>query len=74
MYRPQLKAISTPLSASSGAARGRDRVSRNQPRPYFQVSQPQTSSALHTTRWAMICIAGTSFSCCQYSGISPHAT
>ena len=74
MYSPQLNAISTPLSASIGAARGRERVSRTQPRPYLKPSQPHTNNALQTTRWAMICMAGTALSTCQYSGINPQAT
>src|SRR3546814_4049839 len=74
MYRPQLNAISVPLSASIHAARGIARVSRSQPRPYFQNSQPATSTVLQTMRCMMICSDGTDLSRCQYSGITPQIT
>src|SRR3546814_15258700 len=74
MYRPQLNAISLPLSARIHAARGIARVSRSQPRPYFQNSQPATSTVLQTMRCMMIRSDGTDLSRCQYSVITPHLT
>src|SRR3546814_7529371 len=74
MYRPQLNAISVPLSASIHAARGIARVSRTQLRPYFQNSQPATSTVLQTMRCMMICSDGTDLSRCQYSRSEEHTS